>query len=957
MPKVSQLQEGFNGGEFSPMAQGRASSERYKTGLAACLNYIPTLQGPLVRRPATKLSGISQTVPAAAAAPPVVIPFIFSQTQAYMLEFGQQYINFYANNSPVTTSAPLYAVFGSYTGEGNHIFYGTRPTYSTKLLESITASSVILPGQLSVSSPYNIQDVADIKWAQSADTVYLTHPSYPTFKLQRYASFDWRLVQVYHQDGPYLDYNSYAQTGDSVNITLQPGGTGWTPGFDTVLQTGPHTKVNSATAVNSGVVGSPILITTNFPNTYVSGMKVVVKNIVGTQEANNYIGFGSSVIPYWSIEVLTPTTFTLLGSQFAHPYVSGGDVYPALFNGADVSRVVGLQQGVVENAGQRVWGYVTSYEGDASEVGFYLDGSNTLLNTSVVIFWQLGCYFGNTQAAAQLETLPPISALVGGYLGSSSFPANVCFHQDRLCFSGSLNYPQQIDGSVIGAYEQFSPSTAIGSAALQVTDANAFQFTLNSTDVNALQWMKSTAQGLVSASYSNEWCLTPSSQSASISPTNVNAQQTSFFGAANVDAVMAGNAVLYIQRAQRKLREMNYFFQLGTYRSSDLTEISEHITLPTITKLAVQKETQPLVWAVRSDGALTSMTYNRDDISINAAWARHILGGRSDAAGSPPIVSSIASIPDPTNTYDQIWMVVQRYLGNGSTVYTVEYLTNIYNDSFLQENAFQGDCGFTHDAPVPFAVTGIADSGSVLTVSLPSHGFSNGAQVKCTSVIGLNLSTTDINGNVTITSLMNNQQFLVTAATTNTFGLTTLQGANVSTAGYSPWVSGGQFRLMLKTITIPGFGVMAGETLNVLADGGNHPPCLVSSTGHITLQYLAATVQVGYAFPSQGQLLRSNQGSAQGASIGSTRRVNRAAAMLHDVGDWAWGMSFTNLISYNFVQADVQQADIRTPLFSGLIREGVEAPYDFENQLCFQQNSMLPGMVQAITLFFEENDV
>ena len=496
---------------------------------------------------------------------------------------------------------------------------------------------------------------------------------------------------------------------------------------------------------------------------------------------------------------------------------------------------------------------------------------------------------------------------------------------------------------------------AQGSTALQVVTNNAFQFTLNSTDVNPLQWMKSTAQGLVAASYSNEWCVTPSSQATSIAPNNVNAQQTSFYGSANIDAVMAGNAVLYVQRAQRKLREMNYFFQLGTYRSSDLTEISEHITLPTITKLAVQKETQPIIWAIRSDGALVSMVYNRDDISINAAWARHVLGGRSNSAGAPPVVTSIATIPDPTNTYDQLWMIVQRYLANGSSLLAIEYMTNIYNDSMLQEDAFQGDCGATFDNP--FTISSIVSSSVYTIANIVGSFIPAPTTVKITGVVGLDQTTTDINGNVTTVSAVNEKVFAVGSSGANFVYLTDFANNTLNTQSASPYISGGQLRIPATNNLISGLNWLVGETVNVLADGGNHPPCMVYGSGTIQLQYPVFKAQIGYAYPSQGQLLRANLGSAQGAGIGSTRRVNRAAAMLHNVGDWAWGMTFTNLITWNFIQADVQMSDTATPLFSGIIREGVEAPYDFDNMLCFQQNTMLPGMVQSITTFFEENDV
>src|SRR3990172_8026943 len=99
MPKVSPLQSNFNGGEFSPLLYGRVDVDRYKTGLKTCLNYLPTVQGPITRRPGTKFvfptkdNGIAR-----------LQSFEFSITQAYMLEFGNTYIRFFKDNANITNT-------------------------------------------------------------------------------------------------------------------------------------------------------------------------------------------------------------------------------------------------------------------------------------------------------------------------------------------------------------------------------------------------------------------------------------------------------------------------------------------------------------------------------------------------------------------------------------------------------------------------------------------------------------------------------------------------------------------------------------------------------------------------------------------------------------------------------------------------------------------------------------
>lgn len=933
MPKASPIQNAFTAGELSPGLAGRTDVEPYKKGLETCLNYIPTLQGPLIRRPGSKyLNNVK-----IATSSTVLIPFSYSATQNYVLEFGQQYIRFYANNGQVITNSNYFQVAGALYSELQMFYLAARPTLVQKPGEIITATSVVAAGTLELPTPYNAADVGQLRWSQNADTMYLTHPNYPVFKLQRYASNDWKLQQVYFQDGPYLPLNSYKTIGDSTTITLVTGSTGGI----TTLTTGPLYNCSSIIANSSGA----FRITTNVANSYFNGQQIVVQNAVysGSSILNTFSLANSSAPNAWTINVLSANTFDLVGSvvNSGFIYTGSGIVKPSLFTSvADTNRVVGLQVGA-----QRYWGTITSYLGDNSSVGFVFDPSVSIPTVNdIATFWNLGCFGGTCMLGGTLS--------MNGFAPNSNFPATSSFHQNRLVFAGSPNYPQQVDGSYVGQYENFAATVAIGSSAYTPTAANAFSYILNSQDQNALRWLKSTAQGLLAGSYSAEWNLTPGANADALSPTSFNAQQTSFFGTANVDAVQAGNATIYIQRAQKKVRELNYFFQVGTFRSTDMTELADHLTLPSIIKLSVQKETYPLIWAIRSDGNLVTMTYSRDDANVKAGWARHILGGQSDAGGTNPIVQSIATIPDPTTLFDQLWMVVSRSTASGSSYVAIEYLTRPFDDSSLQEDAFQLDCGATFDSPI--TITNISHASSAI-VTAASHGLINNDQIRINNVVGLNKTTTDINGNVTKSNLVNGNTFVVGSAAVNTFNLLDFNGVPVASSAYGAYVSSGQVRKMV--LTISGLNWLPGETVGVLADGGYHPDCVVSGSSSITLNYRAAKVQIGYRYNSDGKLMRPEAGAADGSSIGKTRRPTRAAVQLHRVGDFSMGTSFTDLVPLEIPRADNQLADQASPLFSGIHRDGLGAAYDFEGQVCFRQSSPLPGMVQSVTVMMEEQDV
>lgn len=168
MPKVSPLQSTFIGGEYSPLIYGRVDSDRYKEGLAACVNYIPIIQGPITRRPGTKY--VAQVRDSSKATR--VVRFEFSTTQAYIIEFGDLYCRFYMNNGQILSGGVPYEI----------------------------------------ASPYTAADVFDLRFTQSADVLYITHPNYAQRKLSRTGHTAWTLTTITFLDGPYLSTNATTTT-------------------------------------------------------------------------------------------------------------------------------------------------------------------------------------------------------------------------------------------------------------------------------------------------------------------------------------------------------------------------------------------------------------------------------------------------------------------------------------------------------------------------------------------------------------------------------------------------------------------------------------------------------------------------------------------------------------------------------------------------------------------------
>ena len=181
MARVAAQLTNFTAGELSPRLDGRNDLAKYSAGCATVENMVIYPHGAAARRPGTQYVASVKTP----AAKTRLIPFEFSTEQTYILEFGNQYIRFYRNNGQIESSGSAYEI----------------------------------------STPYLTAELFDIKFAQSADVMYITHPNHQTRKLSRTGHTSWTLAAVEFTNGPYLDANITATTITSSAHTVGTGRT------------------------------------------------------------------------------------------------------------------------------------------------------------------------------------------------------------------------------------------------------------------------------------------------------------------------------------------------------------------------------------------------------------------------------------------------------------------------------------------------------------------------------------------------------------------------------------------------------------------------------------------------------------------------------------------------------------------------------------------------------------
>ena len=184
MARVAVQLTNFTGGELSPRLDGRNDLAKYSTGCKTLENMVVYPHGSAARRSGTQYVAEVKD----SSKETRLIPFEFSTTQTYILEFGNQYIRFYKDNGQILSGGSAYEI----------------------------------------SSPYLESELFDIKYAQSADVMYICHPNHAARKLSRTGHTAWTLTEVDFQNGPFMDHNietttlaaGHTSVGSSGNLTL-----------------------------------------------------------------------------------------------------------------------------------------------------------------------------------------------------------------------------------------------------------------------------------------------------------------------------------------------------------------------------------------------------------------------------------------------------------------------------------------------------------------------------------------------------------------------------------------------------------------------------------------------------------------------------------------------------------------------------------------------------------------
>ena len=517
MARVHPFQTNFTAGELTPKLAGQVDFKKYSNGVETLENMTVFPQGGVSRRNGSRF--VCEVKDSTAITR--LISFEFNITQAYVLEFGNNYIRFLKDNGQITETAKTITAItkanpavvtsnGHGFSNGDHVWIAgvvgmTRVNGRRFVVASTATNTFALTGEDSTSydayssggtasktyeiaTTYTSAELSELQFTQSADVMYIVHPNHPPAKLSRTGHTSWSLDDVAFTNGPYLDVNTTATT-----LTPSSASTG-----------SRNITASAVTGINGGV------------------------------------GWLAT----------------------------------------DVGREISMNSGKAT---------ITARTNSTVAVATV---TTAFTNANAITDWQLGAWSGTT-----------------------GYPRTVSFFEQRLVFGGSTYYPQTIWASQSGLYEDFDAGD--GSA------ADGFIYTIAANKVNVIRWL-APARDLIVGTAGGEFKVgKPAGEP--IQPDNVNITQQTTYGGYTTQPIQIGNSILFLQRQRKKIREFSYRFEDDAYLAPDMTLLAEHITGTGIVDVDYAQEPSSIYWAVRDDGTLLALTYQREEDVV--AWSRNILGG------------------------------------------------------------------------------------------------------------------------------------------------------------------------------------------------------------------------------------------------------------------------------------------------------------------------------------------
>jgi hypothetical protein len=576
----------------------------------------------------TKLEGLADTRSR-------LVPFIFSDEQALVLEFRDKSVRFLLNGSYVMSGASPYQV----------------------------------------TTPYLVADLPRLKFAQMGNVITIAHPDYSPRELVRTATspltftftaltFPAMRVNIprevpwsyYGPKYPFYSVNWNTIKYDTTIITGTPKLYGWL--ITTICQ-----SLDGARTWES--VGNLISHLTRIDTaTYPSWLGTW--SAATTYAANDYVAFavGGQIFHFKS----------LAGGNLNNPPVTGYTVddtwwAPELFGVGYMDLVEvqpELQWADPDATDCRVINYcIYRVEGSApGELGF--PGLIAVLDKGARAFVDDGSIGADFLQRPPKGENPFAVYNYDNTILRTEDPSTVVYQDERLIFGGTAERPNYLFMSRTGDWHNFDQYPL-------VKDDDSITVGLAGRRFEEIRSLIPGRSLLVLTTMS-EWAVDGGQPDEPMTPTAISARIRSERGCTWLDGLKVGDDhCLFVQRKGTVVRDLMFDGQAGTYVNRDLSLFSHHLFVgKQVIDWCWAEDPWSVIWAVLDDGTLLSFTFLPEQQVF--AWARHEIGGDG-------VVESICSIPEGEE--DAVYVVVRRGAVRSIERFATRQITSATESVFL----------------------------------------------------------------------------------------------------------------------------------------------------------------------------------------------------------------------------------------------------------------------------------
>lgn len=280
---------------------------------------------------------------------------------------------------------------------------------------------------------------------------------------------------------------------------------------------------------------------------------------------------------------------------------------------------------------------------------------------------------------------------LGAWSESTGWPTICTIHEQRLCWAGVTNYPWLWMSNSFN-YHNFSPSDYSG----VIKDSNAIYYNMSTDKVTSIKWLASLGSLIIGTEL---YEMRMYAAGAGLSPGDCVVRKETTYGVHDSLPVITDDTLIFIQRLQRSLRSVAYDYTRDAYIGPELSVLAESLTVPGLKKLVHQREPNNIIWALREDGTLLALTYDKEEGVT--AWTRCLI------AGTNAKVIDFVVLPSSSYMQDMLILLVEREI-KGVTRRYMEVLSKELLENIPITDVPYLDSAMRYTGPSTTKITGLS---------------------------------------------------------------------------------------------------------------------------------------------------------------------------------------------------------------------------------------------------------